>query len=56
MFFARPLLTLRANNLPETEKRQHEKQRMPLRGVQLRRTNRRGDLPPTKSWLKAIRI
>jgi hypothetical protein len=54
--FARPLLTLCVNNLPETGKRQHEKQRMPFRAVQLRRTNSRGDLPPSKSWLKAIRI
>jgi hypothetical protein len=50
------LLTLWVNNLPETGKRQHEKQRVPFRDVQLRRTNSRGDLPPSKSWLKAIRI
>jgi tripartite-type tricarboxylate transporter receptor subunit TctC len=50
------LLTLCADNLPETRKRQHEKQRRPLRDVQLRRTNSPADLPRSKSWLKAIRI
>jgi hypothetical protein len=54
--FARPLLTLCVNNLPETGERQHEKQCMPFREVQLRRTNSPADLPPSKSWLKAIRI
>jgi hypothetical protein len=54
--FARPLLTLCVNNLPETEKRQHEKQCTPFRDVQVRRTNSRNDLPPSKSWLQAIRI
>jgi hypothetical protein len=50
------MMTLCVNNLPETGKRQHEKQRMPLRDAQLRRTNSPADLPPSKSWLKAIRI